>query len=172
MEGEQVGTQFRNDSGEFEALAGHRAFGRLKGSVGVWGLTRAFEATGAEALSPPVDQRAIAALLYEEVTWPHVVFQFGARVDRTAFKPEGELMDRTFNNFSGSVGLLLRPSDAVNVAVSLARASRNPALEELYFLGPHPGNFAFEIGNPALDSEPALGFGLSMRWRHSRASGE
>ena len=51
LEGKEVGTQFRNDSGEFDALAGHRAFGRLKGSVGVWGLTRAFEATGAEALS-------------------------------------------------------------------------------------------------------------------------
>ena len=33
------------------------------------------------------------------------------------------------------------------MAVSLARAVRNPALEELYFFGPHVGNFAFEIGN-------------------------
>ena len=49
---------------------------------------------------------------------------------------------------------------------------RNPALEELYFFGVHPGNFAFEIGNSDLDSETALGFDASIRWRHRRFSGE
>ena len=60
----------------------------------------------------------------------------------------------------------------LTVAVSLARAARNPALEELFFFGPHIGNFAFEVGNPDLASEQALGFDVSLRWRSSRASGE
>jgi iron complex outermembrane receptor protein len=60
----------------------------------------------------------------------------------------------------------------MTMAFSLARAERNPALEELYFNGPHPGNFAVEIGNPDLDSEKAIGFDVSFRWRHRRASGE
>ena len=60
----------------------------------------------------------------------------------------------------------------MTLALSLAHAERNPALEELYFNGPHPGNFAFEIGNPELDSEKAVGFDVSFRWRHRRASGE
>jgi len=51
------------------------------------------------------------------------------------------------------------------LAFSLARASRNPALEELYFHGAHPGNFAFENGDPNLKSEHALGFDASFRWR-------
>jgi iron complex outermembrane receptor protein len=42
----------------------------------------------------------------------------------------------------------------------------------LFYFGPHPGNFAFEIGNPDLEPEHALGFDASMRWRHARASGE
>ena len=54
----------------------------------------------------------------------------------------------------------------------LARAARNPALEELFYFGPHPGNFAFEIGNPDLEPEHAFGFDLSLRWRSARASGE
>jgi iron complex outermembrane receptor protein len=58
------------------------------------------------------------------------------------------------------------------VAASLARAARNPALEELFFFGLHHGNFAIELGNPDLESERALGFDLSLRWRGSRASGE
>jgi iron complex outermembrane receptor protein len=58
------------------------------------------------------------------------------------------------------------------VALSLARAARNPALEELYFFGPHPGNFSFEIGNPELRSETALGFDVSVRARAGRVQGE
>jgi iron complex outermembrane receptor protein len=70
------------------------------------------------------------------------------------------------------VGLLLLPNDSTTVAFSLARAARNPALEELYFHGPHAGNNAFENGDPDLESEHALGFDASVRWRGSVASGE
>jgi iron complex outermembrane receptor protein len=58
------------------------------------------------------------------------------------------------------------------VAFSVARAARNPALEELYFHGPHAGNNAFENGDPDLQSERALGFDASVRWRGAAASGE
>ena len=58
------------------------------------------------------------------------------------------------------------------IALSLARAARNPALEELYFFGPHPGNLAFEIGNPDLQSERGLGFDVSVRGRGERFEGE
>ena len=71
------------------------------------------------------------------------------------------------------MGLLFRPAaanDRITLAFSVARAARNPALEELYFFGPHPGNFAFEIGNADLDSEKAIGFDASLRWRARRAS--
>ncbi|MBM3818595.1 MAG: TonB-dependent receptor [Acidimicrobiia bacterium] len=174
LEGDDVGTAFANNTAELEVMGSHRAAGRLKGSIGAWMLDRAFSAEGAEALSPPVDQRGFAAFLYEEVTWPHVTFQFGARVDRTGYAPTG-LDERTFTDASGSIGLLLRPAaadDRVTVAASLARAARPPALEELYFFGVHHGNFALEVGNPALESEKALGVDLSLRWRGSRAQGE
>lgn len=174
LEGDEVGTLFRNNSSEVEILGSHRAVGLLKGSVGGWVLDRAFEALGAEALSPPIDQRGFAGFVYEELTWPHVTFQFGGRVERTQFEPFGE-PERDFTNTSGSVGLLLRPAaanDNITVAVSLARAVRNPALEELFFFGEHHGNFAFEIGNPDLGAEKGFGFDVSLRWRSSRASGE
>lgn len=175
LEAGEVATQFRNDTTELEVLGSHRAVGRMTGSVGAWALDRAFEAIGAEALSPPVDQSGFAAFFYEEVKWPHLTFQFGARVERTSFDPFEEQLARDFTNVSSSLGLLVQPpglDDRLTVALSLARAVRNPALEELYFLGPHHGNFAFEIGNPQLESEKGLGFDVSLRWRTSRASGE
>ena len=68
--------------------------------------------------------------------------------------------------------MVLTPNDAATVALSFARAARNPVLEELYFHGPHPGNNAIENGNPDLQSEVGLGFDASIRWRHAAASGE
>jgi iron complex outermembrane receptor protein len=174
LEGDEVGTRFRNDTTDLEVMGAHRAAGRLQGSGGIWLLDRSFAAAGAEALSPPVDERGYAAFLYEELTWPHVTMQFGGRVDRTTFAPLGEPR-RAFTNGSGSVGLLLRPAaanDSVTIALSVARAARNPALEELFFFGRHHGNFAIEVGDPRLGSEHALGVDLSLRWRGPRASGE
>jgi iron complex outermembrane receptor protein len=174
LEGQEIGTNFKNDTIEVQAMGSHRAVGRLKGSVGAWLLDRAFNATGDEALSPAVDQRGFAAFGYEEVTWPHVTLQFGARIDRTDYTPVAE-PKRDFTNGSLSAGLLLRPAaadDRLTFAASVARAARPPALEEMFFFGVHHGNFALEVGNPRLESERALGLDLALRWRTPRASGE
>lgn len=172
--GEDVGTRFRNDTDEADLHVKHRAAGRLSGTIGAWFLHRRFEASGDEALSPPVRERGAAAFVYEEVEWPHVTVQFGGRVNRASFDPRGGLPARDFTDVSGSLGLLVRAAadDRVTIAISLARAARNPALEELYFFGPHVGNFAFEIGNARLESEKALGFDASIRWRAPRVHGE
>jgi iron complex outermembrane receptor protein len=173
LDGEEIATSFKNDSAEFEVLAAHKPAGRLKGSIGAWMLNRNFDVSGEEVLSPAVDQKAFAAFVYEELNAsPHVTVQFGGRVERASFDPKQDEPARAFNNFSGSVGLLLHPTDATTVAFSLARAARNPALEELYFHGPHPGNAAVENGDPDLEAEHAIGFDVSLRWRASRASGE
>jgi iron complex outermembrane receptor protein len=175
LEGTEVGTTFNNNTVEGEVLLSHRAAGRLVGSFGGWVLNRAFEALGEEALSPPVDQRGAAAFFYEEVKGAHATFQFGGRFDHASYRPEEGLRPRDFNEFSGSAGLLLMPHTAHDnfvVALNVARASRYPALEELYYFGPHPGNLAFEIGNADLEAEHALGFDVSLRGRGSRFEGE
>jgi iron complex outermembrane recepter protein len=174
LEADAVSTAFTNNTSEVEVMGSHRPLGRLKGSVGGWFLDRAFDTRGAEALSPAVDQQGFATFLYEEVTWPHVTFQFAGRVDHTSYAPDGEPA-RSFTSGSGSLGLLFRPAaadDRLTIAISAARAARNPALEELFYFGPHPGNFAFEIGDPTLGPEHALGFDVSLRWRIPRVTGE
>ena len=175
LDGETVVTEFENNTSDVNLQAKHRPIGRLTGTIGGSFLTRAFTASGEEALAPPIDERSSAVFIYEELGWSHVTVQFGGRINRASFTPEGGLPERDFTDGSGSVGLVIRPAaanDKVSFAVSLARATRNPALEELYFFGPHVGNFAFEIGNPDLESERALGVDASVRWRHRRASGE
>jgi iron complex outermembrane recepter protein len=175
LDGEEVATHFDNDTEDGEVLVSHKQYGRLSGSIGGSFLNRRFNTEGEEVLAPPTDQRGGAVFVYEELVWPHVTVQFGGRGDHTSFSPEEGLPDRSFNEFSGSVGLLVRPAaanDQFVVALNLARAARNPALEELYYFGIHPGNFAFEIGNPDLASEHALGFDVSVRARSRRVHGE
>jgi iron complex outermembrane recepter protein len=175
LDGETVATHFDNDTEEGELLLSHRQFGKLSGTFGGSFLTRRFNTEGEEVLSPPIDQNSGALFAYEEFVWPHATVQFGARADHTRFTNEAGLPDRTFNEWSGSVGVLLRPqaaNDKVAVAINLARAARNPALEELYYFGVHPGNFAFEIGNPDIGAEHALGFDVALRGRFERFNGE
>ena len=173
LEGTEVGTTFSNDTMDGELLATTRPIaGRLEGTYGVSGGSRTFDAVGEEALSPRVDQRTASAFTYQEAVWPHITLQFGGRVEHQAFTPAGGLRPRDFTNVSGSLGALFRPTEATTVAVSVARAVRNPALEELYFFGPHAGNFAFEEGSDDLGAERALGLDVAFRWRLQHVSGE
>ena len=174
----EIATSFANKVTEGNLYLNHRAFGALTGTFGLRGEHRDYSALGEEALAPPTIQNTFAGFLYEELTYRHVSLQFGGRLDHTSFDPDGaaierpDLPRRDFTNFSGSVGVLGHLRDDLTLALNLARAARNPSLEELYNLGPHVGNFAFEIGDPTLDTEVAYGADLSLRYRRSRFVGE
>src|SRR5258706_2527283 len=117
--GDEVGTAFRNDTSELELLAHHGAARKVSGAIGGSILTREFEATGAEALSPLVDQKGYAAYLYEEVSASsRVQVQFGGRVDHSKFTPAAVEPETDFNNFSGSFGVVVTPTEATSVALS------------------------------------------------------
>jgi iron complex outermembrane receptor protein len=168
----QIGTTFRNNTAEFDAHLHHRAIWRFKGTFGAWGLVRAFDAVGAEALSPPVDQRGVAAFAYEEMNLKRFDLEFSGRFDHTAYSPKNSLPSRSFDVLSGSAGFIVHATSVISLAASFSYVTRPPALEELYFRGPHPGNFAFEVGNPSLGAERAKGIDLALRWQHKRTSGE
>ena len=174
----EIATSFRNEFSEGQVLLNHRTLGRLKGTFGFWGTHRSYSSQGEEALAPPTTQNTFAGFVYEELSFSHLSVQLGGRVDQTGFAPDGasvgrpELVDREFTEFSGSLGLVGHLRDDLTLAVNLARAARNPSLEELYNLGPHVGNFAFEIGNPELAAEKGLGLDVSLRYRSRRLHGE
>lgn len=176
-----VATSFRNEFTEGQLLLNHKGTTRLRGTFGLWGTHRDYSTAGAEAIAPPVKQNAFAGFLYEELTYHHIGVQFGARVERNTYDTETPAVripdlpsrvDRNFTELSGSLGLLGFINDDVTVALNVARAARNPSLEELYNFGPHAGNFAFEVGDSELESERGLGVDLSLRFRKPRFSGE
>ncbi|MDQ3170082.1 MAG: TonB-dependent receptor, partial [Acidobacteriota bacterium] len=189
---EEVGTTFDNKVVSVRAELLQKPLGRVSGRLGVETFVRDYEAVGEEALAPATSQSSLAAFVYQELGFGRARAQFGARVERNAydveprggFEEEPEVCiavvggcpplarDRAFTGFSGSAGVHLDLGRHAAVVANVTRASRAPALEELYNFGPHIGNLAFEVGNPDLSTESTLGVDLSLRARGARAHGE
>lgn len=166
----EIGTAFKNDTYLYQGIFDQKRTGRLSGRFGFWGLHRDFEAIGEEALAPPTTQNAFAVFALETLDFERASLQFGGRLETNRYRPEatearGILPDRNFTGFSGAAGVRVRTWENGAFVANYSLSYRAPALEELYNFGPHPGNLAFEIGDPDLQRE--LGNGLDFGVRHS-----
>ena len=166
----EIGTSFKNNTFLYQGVFDQKKTGRLSGRFGFWGMHRDFSATGEEALAPPAKQNSIAVFGLQTLDFEHVSLQLGGRLENNRYKPEpsdarGVLPDRTFTGFSGAAGIRVPTWSGGSLVANYSHSYRAPAMEELYNLGPHPGNLAFEIGNPNLG--PELGDGLDFGVRHN-----
>ena len=166
----EVGTNFRNNTFLYQGLFDQRKTGRLSGRFGFWGMHRDFSASGEEALAPPTKQNAFAVFGLETFDFERVSLQLGGRLENNRYNPEpsavrGVLPDRSFTGFSGAAGIRVATWNGGSFVANYSHSYRAPALEELYNLGPHRGNLAFEIGNPDLERE--LGNGVDFGIRHN-----
>ena len=172
LDGDTVATSFINNTQRGESAGGPQAGGTTQGLHRRVVPDARLSPPPESALSSQVDQTGAAVFVYEEATLsPHASLQFGGRVDQANFTP-AEGLARKFTNVSGSFGFLVHPTDETTIALSLARAARNPALEELYFHGPHAGTASVENGDETLEPEHGIGFDASVRWAKRRATGE
>ena len=166
----ETGTSFKNNSLLYQGLFDQKKIGRYSGRFGFWGMHRDFEAVGEEALAPPTIQNAFAVFGLQAIDWERVSLQFGGRLETNRYSPEatdarGILPNRNFTGLSGAVGVRVGTWKNGAFVANYSHSYRAPALEELYNLGPHAGNLAFEIGNPDLNRE--LGDGFDFGVRHS-----
>jgi iron complex outermembrane receptor protein len=163
-------TTFNNKSFLYSGMFDQRKVARLSGRLGFWGQHRDFETIGAEALAPPTKHNAFAIFGLETLDVDRVSLQFGGRLEHNKYRPEftvarGMLPDRSFTGFSGAIGVRVSTWTGGSFVANYSHSYRAPSLEELYNEGPHPGNLAFEIGDPDLTRE--LGNGLDFGVRHS-----
>jgi iron complex outermembrane receptor protein len=166
----EVGTAFKNKTFVYQGVFDQRKTGKLSGRFGSWGLYRDFAASGDEALAPPTKQGAFALFALETLDFERASVQFGGRLEHNRYRPEatiqrGVLPSRSFTGFSGAVGVRVPTWTGGAFVANYSHSYRAPSLEELYNDGPHPGNLAFEIGDPNLKRE--LGNGLDFGVRHS-----
>ena len=173
LEGAEVGTRFLNDSWEGRLELLQKQLGSLTGSFGFQALSRDFEAIGEEAFVPPTRTDSWAAFTFQEIARGGWRFQLGARFESQDVSAETEgIDDRSFDDLSGSFGVVRRFGEDYSLGLSIARSTKLPNAEELFSNGPHIATNAFEIGDPSLQEETSLGADLTLRKVSGRLTGE
>ncbi len=152
-----------NKNFNYRANFNHRRYGKFSGTFGFSGFTRDYESVGAEAPAPRTKQNSFAVYVLERIDFERIGFQFGGRIEQNGYKPEGNLPNRNFIGFSGSLGVRVPLWEGGSFIANYQHSFRAPALEELYNNGPHPGILLFDIGNPNLDAEQSDGIDISLR---------
>ncbi|HVG38787.1 MAG TPA: TonB-dependent receptor, partial [Pyrinomonadaceae bacterium] len=173
----EVGTSFKNKTFLYRGMFDQRKEGRLTGSFGFWGQHRDYASFGEEAIAPPTIQNAFALYTLQTLNFEHLALQFGGRLEANRYRPSetearGVLPQRNFTGFSGAVGVRVPIWDGGSFVANYTRSYRAPALEELYNLGPHPGNLAFEIGDANLKRELSNGIDGGVRHTSARVHAE
>ncbi len=167
-----INTTFKNKTFTYQAMFDEKRIGRFSGTLGFWGLHRDFNSIGEEALAPKTTQNSFAAFGLQKIDFERVQFQFGGRVEHTAYNPNdfrgAALRDRSFTGFSGAAGMRVPTWTGGAVVVNYSHNYRAAALEELYNNGPHPGNLLFEIGNANLKRESGDGVEVGLRHANNR----
>ena len=77
---------------------------------------------------------------------------------------EFEALDKTYNNFTGSLGVKRDFAEIITARVNLASGYRAPNLAELTSNGVHHGTNRFEIGNPNLLNEQNFQLDIALEY--------
>jgi iron complex outermembrane receptor protein len=181
-------TSFDLKTQTIDALARTRA-GRTSGAFGVSGLFKQYAALGEEALTPAANSNGLGAFVFQELAFGAAntdpdarvpKLQFGGRLDsyKIDIKAGGDAKfdsfvgNRSFNQFSGSLGLSVPLGNYATFAGSVARAFRAPSVEELSSNAFHGAAGTYDVGNPSLVPEVNQGVDGILRVETHRVNGQ
>ncbi|MDZ4403364.1 TonB-dependent receptor [Prosthecobacter sp.] len=169
-------TVFKNDGYDARVEVKHEKIAGMEGVVGFQSDRSDFLIAGAEAFLPPNITQSNSLFFFEDITRGPLSFQFGGRYDHISVEALdndvfGPARSRTFDNFSGSVGVVFNPNDEYSAAFTVTHAERAPTSQELYANGAHLATNTFEVGNADLGVESSLGFDLNLRKRTGWVTG-
>ncbi|MEK7949486.1 TonB-dependent receptor [Luteolibacter soli] len=176
FEGAEPGTEFRTEGYNGRVEFQHAPLGLLEGAFGVETRHDDFSALGEEAFLPPVENDVNSLFFFEELPFDKLRFQFGARGDFQQNQTDpnplfGPGIEKNFDAFSTSAGIIYNPAPDYAVALSLAYTQRPPTYVELFANGPHVATGSFEIGDPTLETEDAFSVDLSVKKKAGRVTG-
>jgi iron complex outermembrane recepter protein len=151
----------------------HRPIGVLaRGALGFSLNGQSLDIIGSESYTPGEQRITAAAFTFQEIPLSYTLrMQFGLRLD---FQNSKALSNEVFPdinasrnalNYSGSLGLNVRPFEGLEIGGQLARSHRNPNVEELFAEGSHLGAGVYETGNPSLKDEIGHGGDLFVSWK-------
>lgn len=163
FEGDEVGTTFDVQGVEARAELVQDPVADLRGSIGVQYYFRDFFAEGAEAYVAPNRTEQLSFFALQEYGDGPLQLEGSLRYETTEVDSVQLGVERSFDGFSGAVGLAWQADDSVRLGVNLSRVSRAPSAEELFSEGPHIATQQFEIGDVDLSMERAWGAEIFAR---------
>ncbi len=177
---EEVELEFDKLSINSTLTVQHRAHGIFdRGALGLSINGNNMEVAGDEAYTPGEKRFTIGMFTYQEIPLSSIVrLQFGVRLDyqKATALPNGLFPDinleRDALNYSGSIGLNIRPREEMEIGAQFARSHRNPITEELFADGPHIGAGVYEVGCENLKDEIGHGGDVFIRWESDRIKAE
>jgi iron complex outermembrane receptor protein len=157
FEGDEVGTVFDNKGYEGRLELVQADQGGWRGATGLQFSRREFDAVGAEAFLRRNDTDQLGLFTLQEFSLGKVGLEASARYDRS--RVESLFFDNTrkFDAFSAAAGANYQVLPLGKIGFNLSRTTRAPSAEELFSDGPHIATSAYEVGNPDLTTEKALG---------------
>jgi iron complex outermembrane receptor protein len=158
-------------------------------SLGANGMYQTNRNLAEEVLIPEYNQFDVGVFLYTKKTFNgNLTLSGGLRGDHRNVTGKRFMegtdvkfaaFDKSFGNFSGSVGLSYSASDAVTLKFNVARGYRAPSVSELASNGAHEGTNRYEYGDNNLGTEtslqldgglevnsPHVSFGLNVFYNH------
>ena len=146
-------------------------------TVGVNGMYQRNANKGTEVIIPEYDLFDVGGFVYVQRFFKKATLSGGARFDNRSVNSREyvdgtgvkfEKFDRSFSNFSGSIGLSYEPADFLTLKVNVARGFRAPNMAELGSNGAHEGTNRYEYGDKDLKSETSLQFdgGVRVDYEH------
>ncbi len=131
-------------------------------SIGLNGMQQRNTNKGVGQLIPDYNLFDIGAYLYSKKTINKVTLSGGARYDNRDLKVKklldgtivkGASFNKTFGNFSGSIGMAAELTGQLIFKLNVARGFRAPGIPELASNGAHEGTIRYEYGDANLKSE-------------------
>ena len=159
----EIGVTFTRDGVEGRVELAHTHEGVRSGAWGIQFLNQDFAALGEEAFVEPVNTQDWGLFAVERWDYESWGIEGGARIESRELS--GQRADRSFDTFSASGSLFLRPVEQAFLAATISRTERAPTDTEVFSNGPHLATETFEIGDLNLDAETAWSFEGAARWR-------
>jgi iron complex outermembrane recepter protein len=168
FEGAEVGTVFRNKGAEARLELVQRDRNGWSGASGVQYFRRDFKAIGEEAFLPPNKTSQFGLFTVQEFDVGSGGFELAGRFEQSNLEETVANIDRNFGTVSLAAGGFFEPMPRVKIGANLSRTERAPSAEELFSNGPHIATQAFELGDPGLKKEKAIGLEAYARVERSR----
>jgi len=136
-----------------------------RSSIGLKGMSQNNNNKGEEVLIPEYSLFDIGAFISLQKVWNKISMSGGLRYDHRSLDSRSFIegndlkfaaFNKTFSNFSGSIGFTIQPSEMVTIKLNAARGFRAPNISELASNGAHEGANRYEYGDANLKSETSI----------------